>query len=159
VKNLFKQRGLKRIVVGALSAVVLVGALAACGHGGGHRGSESMSAENRTKMREKMVERVSSKLELTTEQKAKLGTLADAVQAQRAGLMGQADPRAEFASVIAGEKFDRTKAQSLINEKTAAVAKQSPATVTAMADFYDSLNPTQQAKVRQFMQERKRGRQ
>lgn len=152
-----KKQSIKRIVVGTITAIVVAGGLAACGIGGGHHGSEPMSAEKHTKMREKMLDRVSSRLDLTAEQKAKLSTLADVMQTQRTNLMGQTDPRTQFAGVIATDKFDRSKAQSIITEKTGVIEKQSPAVVTAMADFYDSLNSTQQAKVRQFMQERKRG--
>jgi periplasmic protein CpxP/Spy len=158
MKTFFKQQSIKRIALGAISAVVLVGALSACGSGGGYRGSEPMSAEKMVKMRDKMVDRVSSKLDLNAEQKAKLVTLAEVMQTQRTNLIGQTNPRAEMAAIVAGDKFDRVKAQNLINEKTSVVAKQSPATVTAMADFYDSLNTTQQAKVREFMQHRRGGR-
>jgi periplasmic protein CpxP/Spy len=155
MRTFLDKQSIKRFALGAISAVVLVGALSACGSSGGHRGSDRMSTENQVKMREKLVDRVSSKLDLNTEQKAKLVTLAEVMQTQRSNLMGQTDPRAEIAAVVAGDKFDRVKAQNLINEKTAVVSKQSPATVTAMADFYDSLNTTQQAKVREFMQRRK----
>jgi periplasmic protein CpxP/Spy len=158
MKTFFKHQSIKRLALGAISAVVLVGTLSACGYGGGHRGSEPMSAEKMVQMRDKMVDRVSSKLDLNAAQKAKLVTLAEVIQTQRTNLMGQSGPRAEIAAIVAGDKFDRVKAQNLINEKTAVVAKQSPAAVTAMADFYDSLNTTQQAKVREFMQHRRGGR-
>jgi len=65
-------------------------------------------------------------------------------------LAGKAD------ALVAGDKFDKTRAQALVTEKTAAITGKSPEVIAAMADFYDSLNPAQQQKVREFMD--KRGR-
>ena len=74
---------------------------------------------------------------------------------QRKALIGQTtDPRSEVKSLIAGAKFDAGKAQALINEKAGALQAKSPEVVTALAAFYDSLNPTQQQKVRDFMEGR-----
>ena len=82
--------------------------------------------------------------------------IADQLEAQRAAFIGKtADPRAEVQAIVAGDKFDRARAQSLLEDKTRAVQAHSPAVVNAMADFYDSLNPDQQQKVRELMQRRK----
>ena len=54
-------------------------------------------------------------------------------------------------ALVAGDKFDRTRAQSLVAEKTAALNAKSPEVVAALGDFYDSLSPSQQQKVREFM--------
>jgi protein CpxP len=71
--------------------------------------------------------------------------------------VGQAqDPRAELQALLAGSTFDREKANALIQSKVGAVNSQSPKVVAAMADFYDSLKPEQQAKVREFMNQRGR---
>ena len=64
------------------------------------------------------------------------------------------DPRAEVQALVTGAKFDRERAQTLVTSKTAAVTTKSPEVITAMADFYDSLNAAQQQKVRDFMQRR-----
>jgi Spy/CpxP family protein refolding chaperone len=60
-------------------------------------------------------------------------------------------------SLVAGEKFDRTKAQAMVGEKMAVVGAKSPELIAAFGDFYDSLSPEQQAKVRDFMQHRRHG--
>ncbi|HCE30059.1 MAG TPA: hypothetical protein DET46_16400, partial [Comamonadaceae bacterium] len=78
------------------------------------------------------------------------------LQAQRAAFVGKAgDPRAEMQALVAGEKFDRARAQTLLDEKLRVVQTGSPEVLTAMADFYDSLNPEQQQKVRELMQRRR----
>lgn len=148
---------IKRTLIAAASATVLLGGLAACGSHHGH-GRGGWSDAQVTEMRGKAVERVSSKLELTAPQKAKLETLADALVAQRQALRGApgTEPRAELKALIAGEKFDRTQAQTLLQAKTAAVQGQGPKVVEAMADFYDSLTAAQQQQLREFMD--KRGR-
>ena len=88
-----------------------------------------------------------------------LGGLAACSYRHGHGLMTDADalmaggqqPRVELQALVAGRRFDRGRAQTLINAKTSAVHDKAPAVVTAMADFYDSLQPAQQQKLRDFM--------
>ena len=151
---------LKRTLIGLFGASVLFGGLAACSHRGhyGGQGSYAMSEEDAAKMKAKMVEKIGSRLDLDEAQKAKLGLLADQLRAQRKALIGSTtDPRAELQSLVAGPTFDRAKAKALVEAKTGAITTQSPEVIAAMADFYDSLKPEQQAKVREFMASRGRG--
>ena len=84
--------------------------------------------------------------------------LADKLQAQRAALVGTTtNPRAERQTLAASEKFDRTRARLLLTEKTTAITSKSPEVIAAIADFYDSLTPVQQTKVRETMQGRRHG--
>lgn len=145
---------IKRTFIGALGAALLVGGLAGCGSRGGHHG-EGWSAERVTQMRGKVVDRISSKLELNDLQKQKLGALADEIIASRMAFKGKdADPRTELKAVIAGDKFDRTRAQALLDQKTQVVQGNGPKMIAAMADFYDSLNPAQQKQVRDRLEHR-----
>lgn len=148
----FLKRNLRRTLFGIFGATLVIGSLSACANHGDRWGS-SMSAEQYAQRRDKMVDRAASKLDLNAEQKALLAKVGDTLYAQRQALVGQTtDPRAEVKSLIAGPKFDAAKAQALINEKTTALQTRSPEVVTALAAFYDSLNPTQQQKVRDFME-------
>jgi Spy/CpxP family protein refolding chaperone len=133
---------IKRTLIGVFGASILLGGLAACSHR--HHGwSANMNAEESAQFRGKMVDRVSSKLDLNEDQKKRLTALADKLHEQRAAMMGQSkDPRAE--------------PQTLLSEKTAAIQARSPEVIAALADFYDSLTPAQQQKVREFMQQRGR---
>ena len=142
---------IKRTLFGLFGASLVLG-VAACGHR--HDGGWQASAEDQAKFRGKMIERVSGKLDLDAAQKAKLGVLADKLQEQRVALASGSNPRAEVQALVAGEKFDRTKAQALVAGKTAAVNNKSPEVIAAMGDFYDSLKPEQQTRVREFMQKR-----
>lgn len=145
---------IKRTLIGLAAAGTLFGGLAAWAHnhhGYGH-GWRSLSSEDAAQMKTRLVDKVGSKLDLDAAQKAKLGVLADKLREQRNALVeGSADPRSELQAMMAGNTFDRAKAKTLIDAKLGAVNTKSPEVVAAMADFYDSLKPEQQAKVREFM--------
>lgn len=147
---------IKRTLFGLFGASILVGGLTACGHRP-HSFGGTMSTEEAAEFRGKMVDRVAGKLDLNADQKQRLTVLADKMREQRIVLMGQSqDPRAEVKALVAGDKFDKARAQALIMEKTTALQSKSPEVIAALADFYDSLNPAQQQQVRDFM-ERRRG--
>lgn len=142
---------IKRTLIGVFGASVLFGGLAACSHRphGPMGGTEAEQAE----WRGKMVERASRKLDLDATQKAKLAVLAETLSAQRKAMVAQGgEPRAELKALVAGTQFDRTRAQTLVDAKTTAVREASPAVIAAAADFYDSLKPEQQQKVREVLE-------
>lgn len=143
---------IKRTLIGVFGASVLFGGLAACSQRGHHGHWGQASETERAEWRGKMVERASAKLELDTAQKARLATLVDTLAAQRKAVMGSgADPRAELQAMLAGERFDRSRAQALVESKSAALRDASPAVIAATADFYDSLKPAQQQQLRDLL--------
>ena len=144
---------IRRTLIGLAATGALIGGLAACSHGH-HRGP--MTDADIVQLRERFIDKAASKLDLDTAQKARLATLADALQAQRSALMpggvgGASQPRVELQALMAGASFDRSKAQALVDSKTAAVRDKAPAVVAAMADFYDSLKPAQQQTLREML--------
>ncbi|HSV46650.1 MAG TPA: Spy/CpxP family protein refolding chaperone [Ramlibacter sp.] len=146
---------IKRTLFTLFGASLVVGGLTACGHRYEHHGSWQMNTEEAAKFRGRMVDKVASRLDLNDDQKKKLTVLGEKLHAQRVALAGQgADPRAQVKALVAGDKFDRAKAQALVSEKTAALNAGSPEVIAAAGDFYDSLRPAQQEKVREFMQRR-----
>ncbi len=153
------KRWLKRTLIGVFGASVLFGGLAACSHRSHHGwGAHGMSDEDHARMHARMIDRVASRLDLDEAQKAKLGVVAERLHAGRQALRGDTDPRADVQALVAGNTFDRVKAKALIDAKTAAVQTQSPEVIAAFGDFYDSLKPEQQQKVRDFMQRGRHGR-
>ncbi len=146
---------IKRTLIGLTSVTVLAGGLAACGHRGQHAQGPA-SAEQVAEWRGKAVDRVTRNLDLTAEQRQKFEVLADKLIAQRAAMIGQSQgPRTEMKALVAGEKFDRARALNLLDEKTRVLQMSTPEVITALADFYDSLNPAQQAEVRAFLDKRR----
>ena len=141
---------IKRTLIGLFGTAVLVGGMAACSHRHHHGGM--MTEADVAQLRERFIGKATRELSLDTAQAQRLGVLADALAAQRTALMANgANPRAELQALVAGPQFDRSRAQALVERKTGAVKDKSPAVVNAMADFYDSLQPAQQQKLRDFM--------
>lgn len=144
---------LKRTLIGAFGASILIGGLSACSHH--HGASWQMSEADSAKMRERMLERVGKELTLDDAQKQRLVVLADKLKEQRAALVGNTtNPRAELQALVAGPKFERERAQGLVTAKTDVLRSKSPEVIAAAADFFDSLKPEQQQKVREFLNRR-----
>lgn len=149
---------IRRTLIGVFGASVLFGGLAACSHRGHHGyGWQGISDEDAAKMKARMVDKVGSRLDLDEAQKAKLGALADQLRAQRQALVAGSDPRADIQSLVAGNTFDRAKARAFVDAKTGAIQSKSPELIAALGDFYDSLKPEQQQKVRDFMSRGRHG--
>lgn len=149
-KMMMTSRWLHRGLITGLGVVLSVGGLSACAsrEPGAHGWSEARMGE----MRERMIERVSSRLSLDAAQKARLQTLADTLQAARKAVRGDAaTPRDELAALIQGPTFDRARARGWAEARTQALQGQSPQVIQAFGDFYDSLNPTQQQQVRDHL--------
>jgi periplasmic protein CpxP/Spy len=148
---------MKRSLIGvAVVATLLGGAGAWAKHRyGGHFGWHTVSAAEAEPLKARMVDKIGRELDLDTAQKAKLAALADQLREGRnAFVTGTPDPRAALRGLVAGATFDRSKASALVQAQVGALQTQSPALITAMADFYDSLKPEQQARVREFMARR-----
>ena len=144
---------LKRTFVGLFGASALLGGVAACSHSHhGPGGWQAMGPEDAAKFKARATDKVADKLELNADQKARLGVLIDRMHEQRLALRGATDPRVDVLALIKDNSFDRWHAQDLVNAKLAAVRDKSPQVIAAMADFYDSLQPAQQQKVREFLQ-------
>ena len=154
MKNFF-QRNIRRILFGVLGFTLIAGGLSACGHHRDHVWGANVTQEQFAQQRDKMVDRAASKLDLNAEQKLLLAAVGDKMFEQRKAMVGQTtDPRAEIKSLIVGPKLDTAKAQALITDKTTVMQTKSPETLAALAAFYDSLNPTQQQKVRDMLEGR-----
>lgn len=145
---------IKRSLFGLAGATVVLGGLAACG-GGGH--AHGWSDERVADVRNTVVEKVGRHLDLNPAQKAKLGVLADEIVASRQAFKGGTDPRTDVAALITSERFDRSKAQQLLDQKTQVVQGNGPKLLSAFGDFYDSLDPGQQQRVRERLEHRQQG--
>lgn len=146
---------IQRTLAAVFGAFVLLGGLTACGHRPDGSGWQIGGADH-GRVGERMVERVAARLNLTPEQKERLGVLADRLREQRVAVAGEGgDRRAQSLMLVAGDRFDRPRAQALVSAKTAAVNARSPEVIAALGDFYDSLDPAQQGKVREFLQHRR----
>lgn len=147
---------IRRTLIGLVATTVVFGGLTACGTRGDH--ARGWSDERITEVRGKAIEKISSRLDLNTEQRAKLDALADEMIASRKAFRGDSSsPRADMAALIAGDKFDRSQAQQLLDQKLQVAKGQGPKMLAAFGDFYDSLNPEQQKQVREKLERRGHG--
>lgn len=147
---------IRRTLIGLVATTAVVGGLTACGTRGDH--ARGWSDERITEVRGKAIEKISSRLDLNTEQRAKLDALADEMIASRKAFRGDSSsPRADMAALIAGDKFDRSQAQQLLDQKLQVAKGQGPKMLAAFGDFYDSLNPEQQKQVREKLERRGHG--
>lgn len=145
---------IKRSLIGIAVAGALFGGIAAFAdkHGDGPCSPMMMGTRDPAAMRAHLLERIGRRLDLDAAQEAKLGLLADQLQAQHQALLGgAAKPGEPFQGLIAGATFDRAKAGELVASKIGALQQGSPAVIDALANFYDSLKPDQQARVREFV--------
>lgn len=148
---------LRRTLIGAAGATVLIGGLAACAHRDHHARWRTMSDSDVAQLSERLVDKAGSRLELDAAQKAKLTALATVLREQRRKLVDGGDPRAQWAGFVAGPTFDRTGARAWIDAKTGAVQGGSAPVIDAFGEFYDSLRPPQQAQLRELMARGRRG--
>ncbi len=145
---------IKRTLIGLTATTVVLGGLTACGSRDHARG---WSDERITEVRGKAIEKISDRLDLNADQKAKLAVLADQMIASRKAFRGNTDPRTDLQALVAGNKFDRSKAQQLLDQKLQAAQGNGPQMLSAFGDFYDSLNPEQQKQVREKLERRGHG--
>lgn len=140
----------KRTIAAVLGTGLLVGGLSACSHRGERH---AMTAEESVMMRGKFVERVARRMDLDAAQKQKLAALGERLEAQRQALAGnQLDPRGALGALVAGPRFDRAAAESLVGQKLDALRSGHPAVLAAFGDFYDSLRPEQQQQLRERLE-------
>lgn len=146
---------IKRTLIGLTATTVVLGGLTACGSRGDH--ARGWSDERITEVRGKAIEKISARLDLNADQKAKLAVLADQMIASRKAFRGNSDARTDLQALVAGDKFDRSKAQQLLDQKLQAAQGNGPQMLAAFGDFYDSLNPEQQKQVREKLERRGHG--
>ena len=139
---------LKRTLVGVAVSSALLGGVAAYSQGAPfHHGPPT--AEQMAQHEAMMLAHIGKRLNLDANQAAKLKALGDLMVADHAPQAGT-DPRAAMTALIAGNTFDRAGAQQLVNKHVTKIQADSPALINAAGDFFDSLNATQQAQVREF---------
>jgi Spy/CpxP family protein refolding chaperone len=140
---------LKRTLLGVAVSTALLGSVAAYSQGNGfHHGPPT--PEQIAQHEQHMLEHVGKKLNLNAGQAAKLKALADLAIADHAPPAAGTDPHAKMAALISGAKFDRSGAQALANQHVAKMQADAPGLINAFGDFYDSLDATQQAQLREL---------
>ena len=143
-----KKTWLKRTLLGVAVSTALLGSLAAYSAEGGGFHHGPPTPEQIAKHEATMLAHVGKKLNLDANQAAKLKALADlAIADHTPPAAGTPNPH---AALLAGNTFDRAGATQLLNQHIAKEQASAPGLINAFGDFFDSLNATQQAQVREL---------
>jgi protein CpxP len=134
---------LTKIAVMSSMLVIGAGTLAACGH----------YYKTPAERAEWMAEKVADELDLNDMQKEKLAVVKSEMMKLRQEFKGdqQDSGRKQVLAVVSQSTLDRDALLNMIRVRTQAVSNNAPQIVAALGDFYDSLNPEQQAKVREHV--------
>lgn len=145
-------KNVKTLIIGGVTAIaVVLGASAFADRDQNHSGKHGA----------KMIERISSKLELTDEQTAALTAFGAELQETRALMRGGEDGnlRTELTALISADTFDQGAALTMITDRAAALQANAPELVAAAALFFDGLSAEQKAEIQAFSNKAgKRGR-
>ncbi len=131
-----------------VAAVFTIGVTAATGCGYAFRA-------NPQKFAALYVEYVAKELGLNETQTAKLTVLKDAVlKAREAIRTGREEKTKAALALLDKPTIDRPRALALWQQSMHDLGDQGPGIIITFGDFYDSLNPAQQKKVRETIKER-----
>lgn len=133
----------KKFIIGTLFSVVTLGGLVAVAGPGGYGKFGAMNAEKA----ERIVKRVSSKLDLNELQKQNLVSLKDTMLKLKAKHKPQTDRKAFVQSLLAQPVLDETAILAKIQERSNKINEVSPQIVTALANFTNSLSDEQRAQM------------
>jgi Spy/CpxP family protein refolding chaperone len=136
-----------RYIVVILSAVGIVVAVAACGHDYRHHEPGDYAAWH--------IEKLGKELNLNEAQTAKLNAVTETLRKGREIMRTKHDEKQkELLALLDQPKLDRQRALGLVQQTTRDINDHAPEMIAAMGDFYDSLTPPQQQKLREEVKER-----
>lgn len=102
---------------------------------------------------ERVVERISSKLELTADQELLLVALKDEVSDIGKQMHEQrGEMKSEMLKFLDAESFDQGRAIELINAKTQVINESAPELIYALGTFLDGLDSEQKESIKSFME-------
>ena len=134
-----------KIIIATVSSIVLICGISACAH---HRSPEDRA--------DYMVDKISDNLELTTPQITQLEQLKDELLASRQLMQAERNlVYAELNELISQPTLDQQRALKLVQDRTESIKQKAPQVIAALAEFYDSLNPEQQAAMRKKFEDHK----
>jgi periplasmic protein CpxP/Spy len=136
-----------RYIVAILSAVGIAVAVTACGHHAREHGPGDYAVRH--------VEKLGKELNLNEAQTAKLNAVTATLRKSRESMHARHDETRKAALALLDQpKLDRQRALGLVQQTTRDINDQAPDVIAAVGDFYDSLTPAQQQKLRTELKER-----
>ena len=139
-----------KIIFAVVTAITVVSGTVAIA-GGGHG-----------RIGERMVSRLTKKLDLTEQQATALDSLKLEIQETRNLMRGNLDSQSQtIKELVSAETFDQGAALEMITARTTALQTQAPELVAAAAEFFDGLDNEQKQELSDMMNrfsERRGGR-
>jgi len=136
-----------RYIVAILGAVGIAVAVAACGH----HAREHESGEYAVRH----IEKLGKELNLNEAQTAKLNAVTATLRKGRETMRAKHDETRKAALALLDQpKFDQQRALGLVQQATRDINEHAPEVIAVVGDFYDSLTPVQQQKLRTELKER-----
>lgn len=106
------------------------------------------------KRAEYFTQKIEKQLDLNDEQRAKLAIVKDEILTIRNEMRGKHEAtHASVRDLLNASSLNQEKAITLVNGHVSEISNQAPRAIAALGGFWDSLNPEQQAKVREKMDE------
>lgn len=122
-------------------------------------GASAYANRDSDRFQDRMIERISKRLELNDTQAMALNGLADELKETRDLMKGDGgNIRTEMTSLVSSDTFDQGKALSMINDRAAALQNNAPELVAAAAVFFDGLDSSQKEKISEFAAKMHKGR-
>lgn len=135
----------RKILFVAAAALGLAAAGTAYAHG--WRGPESKAAWG--------IARIAAELDLNDYQRTRLEAVKQAMrESRKAAHAGFTERRQAMLELMGQPTFDRQRAQALLEQSTRAMNERGARLIEAVGEFYDSLAPDQQQKLRTALAER-----
>ena len=136
-----------RYIVAILSAVGIAMAFTACGHHSRHHGSGDYAVRH--------IEKLGKELNLNEAQTVKLNAVTETLRKGRETLRSRHDETRKAALALLDQpKLDRQRATNLVQQTARDISERAPEMIAALGEFYDSLTPPQQQKLREEVKER-----
>lgn len=132
---------------------IILATIVSVGLAGGATAYAKQKFGNHEAKMERVVERISSKLELTADQELLLVALKDEVSDIGKQMHEQrGNFKSEMLSFLDAESFDQGRAIELINAKTQAINESAPEVIYALGTFLDGLDSEQKESIKSFME-------
>ena len=104
---------------------------------------------------ERMVQKVSEELELTETQQTRLTEVKNEFLEMRKTMRSDREQtKTDIQAMLQQPTFDRTMANSIVNQHIETIHSRSPVIIDAIGNFYDSLDDTQRAELREFIEDK-----
>ena len=104
---------------------------------------------------ERMVQKVSDELELTETQQTRLTEVKNEfIELRKTMRSNREQTKTDLQAMLKQPTLDRTRANSIVNQHIETIHSRSPVIIDALGNFYDSLDDTQRAELREFIEDK-----